>query len=107
MNSGYSDHNTVTCSLNISYYEPQKSEKVIDYLTNVPKYEWRNGSDEQWSKYENILNEFSWYEISADLGVCEKVKLLLSKIEDTVSQCFENLVERSKERKEKVPKHIK
>ena len=48
VNNGFSDHNTVMCKLNIDYHEPEKCENIIDYLTSVPKYEWRNGSVDQW-----------------------------------------------------------
>ena len=61
----------------------------------------------QWSEYEKCINEYSWYDISEGLSVCEKVKLFMTKIEESVSKCFDNLIYRKKVRNRKIPKYVK
>ena len=78
--------------------ETQVSDKVIEYLTSVPKYGWRNGTVDQWVNYENSLNTWCWNEISKDMSVNEKVDIFLSKIEGAVESSFENLKDKKVEK---------
>ena len=97
INVSFSDHNTVSCALDIDFTQSQDSKKFTEYLTSVPKFGWRNSSVEQWKQYENTLNSRVWSEISGNLSVQEKVDILLKNIENAVLT-FENLMEKSPKR---------
>ena len=47
VNSGFSDHNTVTCYLDMMCNEVDRCESIMKYMTAVPNYGWRSGLIDQ------------------------------------------------------------
>ena len=107
-NIKFSDQKLVNCSIDVICEEKcdECDEEIIQYLTKVPQYAWRNGTDDQWEKYREIINENYWKSLSGDCSLKQKVNSLYRMIENTVSLSFENLIEKKK-RKKIIPKDIK
>ena len=68
MNSGFSDHNTVTCRLNMMCHETVTCKSIMKYITAVPNFGWRSGSSEKWESYENSLYSEIWSDISVGMN---------------------------------------
>ena len=75
-------------------------------MTKIPKYDWRNGSDDQQMSYNEKVNEVKWDElVDENDDVDKKLKILLKKIEKATKGNFENKAE--KKIKHKIQKAIK
>lgn len=73
-NINFSDHKFVNCSVDMIREEKcnDSDEEMINYLTKVPQFSWRNGSEEQWRKYKEILNENDWNTLSMEMSIEKK-----------------------------------
>ena len=107
-NIKFSDHKFVNCMIDVIREDKcdKCDEEMIKYITKVPQFSWRNGTEEQWVKYKDILNENDWNALSMDCSVEQKVNSLYQIIENAVSLSFDNLIEKKKGKK-RIPKEIK
>ena len=48
INSKYSDRNSVICDVNVGVTTSVSENKIMNYMTTVPNFNWINGSIEQW-----------------------------------------------------------
>ena len=103
-----SDHKWVISDIDISLTrtDDASSETPI-YLTKIPNYNWKKGSVEQWDNYQEILNSVDWIAETRDMDVEEKIEFLNGKMEEAVSRTFQDLLERKKIKRKRIPKEVR
>ena len=63
INIKFSDHNLVSISTSLSDHKNSDTcESNLDYATEIPYYNWRYGTELDWLKYENFLDNLNWLE---------------------------------------------
>ena len=68
INIKYSDHNLVTVRTSLRLDRNyDKSESNLEYVTKIPFYNWRHGSEYDWENYENFLHQYNWLEETNDM----------------------------------------
>ena len=75
LNIKFSNHNLVTVWT--SLYEHKncdKSELNLEYVTEIPFFNWRYGTEEHWKCYEKFLDEFIWLEETRDMNISDKLR---------------------------------
>ena len=77
------------------------------YSTTIPNFNWRNGSVEQWDKYQEVQANCEWSQETKYMSITEKVNFLNRLMETAVSSAFEDLLKRKVERKRRIPKEIR
>ena len=73
----------------------------------IPNFNWRNGTVEQWDKYQEVLENCEWSQETKYMFVTERVNFLNRLMETAVSSAFEDLLRRKVERKRRIPKEIR
>ena len=104
----FSDHRWVIGSLDVNMVRKEEfSPEFQSYHTKIPNFNWRKGSVEQWDQYRDILNRIDWSDSTKQMSVRDKVDYLNSQMEAAVGQVFENLLERKKFKRKRIPRDIR
>ena len=100
-----SDHNTVRVNLISSIGTKDKDENNLQYLTEVPLYNWRHGSKEDWIKYKEALDDHNWELETRDLDMDQKLKHLHDILQEGIAKVFRKKDFKKSQRK--IPRAIK
>ena len=118
VNLRYSDHNLVKLTLTTNCEVPIKHTDNLKYPLSIPHFNWRQGSDEDWTNYTNYLNGVDWCQDTQGMEVENKIQHLYNLMEAAVEATFKsktgscpkrrlpNVVRKLWERKSKVSKKI-
>ena len=83
VNSSLTDHFTIQFSMNFSFKEEKEEKATNPYSTKVYEYNLRDADDEDWEKFEAILDALNYEEKSVNLSVEKKLEMLYKMLEDT------------------------
>ena len=86
LNRKLSDHNTITTYITIGPKKLKPSGIVDLHETKIPLYNLTRADDEDWLRMEAKLDSLNWGEMSCDLAVEGKIKLLNNKLEEAVNE---------------------
>ena len=115
INHNFSDHNLLETDLRFSFnIEKQKKKRENPYKTKVYEYETEKGDEEDWMRFEKLLDLI---DIEKEFGRAEnvekKVKKLYDLLESTTSlvfpkkKMFDDTETSAQERGNKIPKKIR
>ena len=62
-NAKITDHDILICKTNIKIKKTNKFIEFNEYMTEIPKYDWRKGSDDQWTSYNDKVNDVKWNDL--------------------------------------------
>ena len=97
----------IKCSLGVSVNsDTKKKEGNIKYSTEIPKYDIRNTTENQWENYCKNLNENYNHKDTIGMKVDERLNYFLKKVESEVMNNF-NVKIKNTEKKGKVPQNVK
>ena len=87
VNVSFSDHNLFKLVLTINCEVPAKHTDNLKYPLSIPQYNWRQGSEEDWDRYTNHLNNVDWCLETQGMEVEDKIlhlyKIMEAAVEDT------------------------
>ena len=105
INSSLSDHNTLIISTSLE----ARKERTIDishnyYSTNIQKYNLADADEEDWRRFEMVMNDRDWSTVSRH-RVKGQIQRLNNNIELSVSEIFP--IKEDKKKGNKIPKYAK
>ena len=59
-NDKFSDHNMIKICTKLAMVDVDDEADNVEYLTNIPQFNWRNGSNDEWIKYSELMDEHDW-----------------------------------------------
>ena len=87
VNRKLSDHCLLYISLNFSFNDDVKNEKVKNpYLTKIFEYETKNATQIQWGRFEYVLYNIDEEALLKDVDLEEQAKRILKILEETVER---------------------
>ena len=90
INKTLSDHNLIYISLNFSFNEETRSEKVMNpYSTKVFQYETKKATIQQWGRFDHVLRNIDEEELLKNIAPEEQLKRIYQTIEEALEQCLE------------------
>ena len=102
-NQKFSDHNLMTIGLSFDINSKTKNTDNLEYPNEIPLYNWRYGTKENWDKYRESLDKHNWNDETSDMNIENKIKYFYEIIEDAVKTNFDKK-EIENHKKGKVPK---
>ena len=98
VNSSLTDHFTLQFSMNFNYKTETKEEKATNpYSTKIYEYNTRDADDEDWEKFEAILDALDYEKRANNKNVEEKLNIMLKMFEETTDIMMEKKKEFSDE----------
>ena len=89
VNKKLSDHNLIYLSLNFSFNEETKSEKVKNpYSTKVFEFETKKATLQEWGRVDHILRSIDEEQLLNGIEPEEQLKRMYRTIEEVLEQCL-------------------
>ena len=89
VNKKLSDHYIIKIDLAYKMETSTKSKKVNHCSTKIPEYDLLNASEEQWLRFNLILNKVNFETLFENCTATQMVDIFLNKIETLVDIIFD------------------
>ena len=88
VNKKFSDHFTIKIWLNISYNQDVKEKREYPYSTKLMQYDFLNGDDEDWLRFDSFLGRIDIEEEVEGMNTKEKLEKFYEILENVVDEVF-------------------
>ena len=88
INSKFSDHNLVKVGINIDLSNDSTHTDNLRYPNDIPLFNWRKGSSEDWEKYKSYLDSKDWSLETQGMHLDLKIETYYQMMIDAVTLTF-------------------